>query len=401
MKKLGIITAEAGIGDASAQFLVPDCGLLCQFVGLCLKAIAAAQCLNLRCFNHFKIREYSLTDKQPNDGASYLPNLCTGPSLLRLVVMAELLAFVLELNNGGLHGLRWVDFALTSLMVQWVTLASAACICRLRVVFMRWPLWLALLASYGLILALTFCFALMGQLFFLGYWWTELPIDWSSLGADLVVAAIFAGVGLHYFYLQQQLQRRERAELEARIQALQSRIRPHFLFNSMNSIASLIAMDAKRAERMVEDLCALFRASLSDAALVPVAQELALARRYLDMESARLGDRLQINWQLGSFPDTALIPSLLLQPLLENALYHGIGARREGGVLEIDVQGDSGQMRLMVRNPLGQTEPKPGNGIALANIRERLAVHFGPKARCFAGVENGHFVVRISYPMEG
>ncbi|BFM09995.1 alginate biosynthesis two-component system sensor histidine kinase AlgZ [Simiduia litorea] len=342
-----------------------------------------------------------MTAKLPFEGASYLPNLCTGPSLLRLVVIAELLAVLLELNNDGLEGLNWIDLALTSLMVQWVTLASAGCICRLRAVFVRWPLWLALLASYGLILALTFCFALLGQWFFLGYWWSELPIDWSSLGADLVVAAIFAGIGLHYFYLQQQLQRRERAELEARIQALQSRIRPHFLFNSMNSIASLIAIDAQRAERMVEDLCALFRASLSEAALVPVAQELALARRYLDMELARLGERLQIQWQVGDFPESALIPSLLLQPLLENALYHGIGARRDGGLLEIEVQGDGGQMRLMVRNPLGQAEPTPGNGIALANIRERLAVHFGPKARCYAGVESEHFVVRINYPLEG
>ena len=329
----------------------------------------------------------------------YLPNLCTGPSLMRLVLIAELLACVLVLNDDGLYGLNWIDLALTSLMVQWITLASAGVLCRLRPLLSRLPLWQAVLGSYLLILALTFFFTLIGQWFFLGYWWQTQPLDWSSLGADLVVAAIFAGIGLHYFYLQQLLQRGERAELEARIQALQSRIRPHFLFNAMNSIASLIAIDAARAERMVEDLSALFRASLSEAALVPVAQEVALARRYLTMEAARLGERLQVEWRLGDLPPSALMPSLLLQPLLENALYHGIGARREGGLLEIELEGSNNQMRLLVRNPLGQSAPTPGNGMALANIRARLQAHYGANARCFAGVVGEHYNVRISYPL--
>nr|WP_281368298.1 histidine kinase [Simiduia aestuariiviva] len=263
----------------------------------------------------------------------------------------------------------------------------------------RRPLWQAVLLSYLLILSLTFLFTLLGQWFFLGYWWSPQPLDWSALGADLVVAAIFAGIGLQYFYLQQQLQRGERAELEARIQALQSRIRPHFLFNAMNSIASLIHIDPARAEHMVEDLSALFRASLSEAALVPVDRELALARRYLAMEGARLGDRLQVDWRLGTLPEGVQMPSLLLQPLLENALYHGIGARREGGLLEIDLQAENNRLQLLVRNPLGQAAPTPGNGMALANIRDRLAAHYGSAARCDVGVEADHFCVRISYPL--
>lgn len=330
----------------------------------------------------------------------YLPNLCNGPSLLRLVIIAELLAIVLVLNDGGLNGFNWIDLALTSLMVQWITLTSAAAICRLRTWLAAVSLWQAVLVSYLLVLAMTFVFTLLGQWFFLGYWWQAQPLDWSALGADLVVAAIFAGVGLHYFYLQQQLQRGERAELEARIQALQSRIRPHFLFNAMNSIASLIAIDAVRAERMVEDLSALFRASLSEAALVPVAQELALARRYLDMEAARLGERLQVVWQLGELPEGAQMPSLLLQPLLENALYHGIGARREGGLLEIALEDSDNRLQLLVRNPLGQSAPAPGNGMALTNIRDRLQAHYGAGASFSAGVEADHFCVRISYPLD-
>lgn len=329
----------------------------------------------------------------------FLPNLCTGPSLLRLVVIAVLLSLVLALNDDGLKHFDWVDLALSSLLVLWVTLASAGCICRLRPWLSRLPLWAAVSFSYGLILLMTLVFAVLGQWFYLGYWWSDTPLDGFGLLADVGVAAIFAGIGLQYFYLQQQLSRRERAELEARIQALQSRIRPHFLFNSMNSIASLIAIDANRAERMVEDLSALFRASLSEAALVPVEQELALARRYLDMEAARLGDKLQVTWQLQDLPEGTTMPSLMLQPLLENAIYHGIGARKGGGLLEIEVSKHNNRLSIRVRNPMGEGSPKPGNGLALNNIRARLKAHYGTDARCEVGVEQDHFIVRISYPL--
>lgn len=329
---------------------------------------------------------------------AFLPNLCNGPALLRLVLLAESLALVLELARTGLQ-LDWVALAMTSLMVQWITLASAALICRLSGWLAARPLWAALCSCFGLILAMTLVLSLAGQWFYRGYWWTGEPLQWHALGTDLVLAAIFAGIGLQYFFLLEQLRRQSQAELKARIQALQSRIRPHFLFNAMNSIASLIVVDAARAEKMVEDLAALFRASLSEAALVPVADELALARRYLDMEAARLGDRLQLRWQLGELPSHALIPGLLIQPLLENALYHGIGDRRAGGLLEIELGCANNRLQLMVRNPLGEGDRQPGNGLALDNIRERLAVHFGPAARCQAGVEADHFVVRIEYPL--
>lgn len=330
----------------------------------------------------------------------FLPNLCTGPSLLRLVAIVVMLSLVLALNDdGGLQNLDWMDVALSSLLVLWVALASAACICRLRPWLSTVPLWGAVAFSYGLILIMTLTFALLGQWFYLGYWWTDTPLDWYSLAADVFVAAIFAGIGLQYFYLQQQLGRRERAELEARIQALQSRIRPHFLFNSMNSIASLIAIDAARAERMVVDLSALFRASLSEASLVPVEQELALGRRYLDMEAARLGDKLQVNWQVEALPEGATMPSLMLQPLLENAIYHGIGSRKGGGLLEIAVRTANNRLTIEVRNPLGEGAHKPGNGLALNNIRARLDAHFGRKAECAAAPEQDHFIVRISYPL--
>ena len=133
----------------------------------------------------------------------------------------------------------------------------------------------------------------------------------------LGITAIPASILLYYLYLQQQIRVRERVELEARIQALQSRIRPHFLFNCMNMIASLIGSDPERAERVVEDMSDLFRYALSDTQTrVPLSEELSLCRRYMALEKVRLGDRLSTRWEIGDYGHGVEIPSLMLQPVL-------------------------------------------------------------------------------------
>src|SRR5690606_2309540 len=197
---------------------------------------------------------------------------------------------------------------------------------------------------------------------------------WWGVGTHLLLAAIFGGIVLRYFYIQQQLLTQEEAELTARIQALQSRIRPHFLFNSMNSIVSLIGSDPDRAERVVMDLSDLFRASLAAPGQVPLSQELNLCRQYIHIEQLRLGDRLNLQWQVGEFPEDCSIPSLLLQPVIENAIYHGIQPRSEGGTVEISVNARHNRMHITVRNPLPRPADvaKPGDRIALANTRRRL-----------------------------
>ncbi len=160
-----------------------------------------------------------------------------------------------------------------------------------------------------------------------------LSLDWHNsiwiVAQHIAVGGILAGLVLRYFYLQQQLyvqqQLQMQATMQARFQSLQSRIRPHFLFNSMNIIASLIDSDPETAERVVEDMSALFRASLSDEEdLVPLAQEISLCERYINIEQLRLGERLHVNWQKNLHNDQHIVPSLCLQPLIENAIYHGI-----------------------------------------------------------------------------
>lgn len=228
---------------------------------------------------------------------------------------------------------------------------------------------------------------------------------------QLALAAIIGGVALRYLYLQQQLINQREAELQARIQALQSRIRPHFLFNSMNSIASLISIDPNTAERLVEDLSELFRASLAEPSLTPLARELDLCRHYLAIEQLRLGERLKVDWQLGEFDPQLKIPSLILQPLLENAIVHGVEPLPKGGTITIKLQQTKHQLRLQITNPypLEKLAHSTGNSkmanrhnhMALGNIRHRLVAHYGSSARLSSSAEQGVYSTYIFCPLKG
>ncbi|WOX07189.1 sensor histidine kinase [Microbulbifer pacificus] len=338
----------------------------------------------------------------------FLPELCGVTGVAALVLMGELLALVLVLATDGLNPFNWQRLGLVSLTVQWVMLPAAAILCRLRPRLARLSHKFAAALSYSTVLAVLLT-VLLAQ-----HWWVAdmegVPVDLWALLANFLVGAICAGVVLRYAYVQQQLHNQQQAELGARIDALQSRIRPHFLFNSMNSLASLIAVDAERAEKLVEDLSALFRASLADSKLVPLEQEVALARRYLEIESLRLGDRLQQEWQIGELPAEAQLPSMLLQPLLENAVLHGIARLRRGGKIEITIRQDDAsrqnvigsrapELLLSIQNPVAvfesnvETEISPGvstgNGMAVENIRQRLSAFYGSRFRFTAEVHDG------------
>lgn len=334
----------------------------------------------------------------------FLPDLCSVTGVAALVLMGELLALVLVLATDGLHPFNWQRLGLVSLTVQWVMLPAAAILCRLRPRLARLSHKIAAALSYSTVLAVLLT-VLLAQ-----HWWLAdmegVAIDRWGLLANFFVGAICAGVVLRYAYVQQQLHNQQQAELGARIEALQSRIRPHFLFNSMNSLASLIAVDAARAEKLVEDLSALFRASLADSKLVPLEQEVALARRYLEIEALRLGDRLQYEWQMDALPAEAQLPSMLLQPLLENAVLHGVARLRRGGKIEIAIrQTETGrqnvigsrarELLLSIQNPLAESETESGagvstgNGMAMENIRQRLSAFYGNRFRFTAEARDG------------
>ena len=329
----------------------------------------------------------------------FLPDLCRPQAVLALVLVGELLALVLVVADSGLRVFDWDQLALTSFLVQWVVLASAALLCPLRAWLGQRSPQLAGSLCYGLVLGVTVLFSVAGQWVLRG--WATPFLDVWQLGGNVLVAAVFAGIVLRYFYLQQQLNNQMQAELQARIQALQSRIRPHFLFNSMNSIASLITTDPDMAERVVEDLSDLFRSSLAEPALVPLADELDVSRHYMNIEQLRLGSRLKVDWQIGEYPAATLIPSLLLQPLLENAIYHGIQPRPEGGTVVLSIQPQGAGLEILVSNPTAQASERhhQGNRVALDNIRNRLAAHFGPAAHLVTEQGETSFVARIHLPL--
>jgi two-component system sensor histidine kinase AlgZ len=188
----------------------------------------------------------------------------------------------------------------------------------------------------------------------------------------------------------------------ARVHALQARIRPHFLFNSMNTIAALTRTNPARAEEAVQDLADLFRASLAEKRdQITLAEEIEIAKTYERIELLRLGERLKVDWRVTGVPQAAIVPSLMIQPLLENAIYHGIEPRSSGGTVTVTGEHANGLVTIVVRNPVPErVAPREGNRIALANIRERLALMYGTRAAVKAGRFDDEYIVTLRFPHE-
>src|SRR5690606_6662065 len=224
----------------------------------------------------------------------------------------------------------------------------------------------------------------------------------DEAAADLVKTALFTaaatGVLLGYFNLRSRAL--SPAITEARLQALQARIRPHFLFNSINAALSLVRSEPRRAEAALEDMADLFRVLMADnRELAPLADEVQLCRQYLGLEQLRLGERLRLEWHVDKMPGDALVPPLVLQPLLENAVYHGIEPSSEPGVVSINIYAVRNEVHMVLRNPYRKEgSHHAGNKMALANIRERLHLHFDAEASLRTSVGDSHYEVHITLP---
>jgi len=347
-------------------------------------------------------------EKSRGDTCSYLPDLCAPMAVLGVVLLAELLAITLSLaRQDGWAGF-FADLGALSVMLQWLALSSAAVLCGLR----RWlsplPLYRGSLLAFA---ALLLDILLVSEaLYWTGYlsapgaameaW---LPADHGFFVArNLIVGGVIAGGLLRYFYVSGQWQRNVRREAQARIHALQARIRPHFLFNSMNTIASLTRSNPVAAEQAVEDLADLFRASLADGRQqATLADELEIARVYERMERQRLGERLEVRWDVGALPGDALLPSLSIQPLLENAIYHGIERMAGPGVVEVSGSLEGGVLEIVVSNPVPDGDAgagRSGHQMALDNIRERLSLAFGGEAGLDTVASAGRFTATLRFP---
>lgn len=260
-----------------------------------------------------------------------------------------------------------------------------------------WIKQLSYRAGVAFILGMVAVFVLALQLGLRAVLPGQLP---ESVLRSAMLAVVVTGFLL--FYLNWRHLRLSPSLAESRLIALQARIRPHFLFNTLNSVLGLIPEDPKRAEAMLENLADLFRAVMADPrALVPFSQELELAKAYVAIEEIRFGSRLRVNWCCDAAPKHALIPPLILQPLLENAVLHGVAPVEAGAVISVEVYEDDENLMIFVRNPLTEgTKIRGGNGIALENISERLALHFDVEAHLKISKIKGEYVVTIRIPIQ-
>jgi two-component system, LytTR family, sensor histidine kinase AlgZ len=221
----------------------------------------------------------------------------------------------------------------------------------------------------------------------------------GSLARHLAFALVAQFALIAYFRLRARAL--SPAITEARLQALQARIRPHFLFNSITAVLSLVRSDPRRAEAALEDMADLFRVLMRDnRELAPLADEVELCRQYLELEQLRLGERLAIDWNVKSMPGDALVPPLVLQPLLENAVYHGIEPSTERGLLSINIFLSRDEVHAILRNPYIATGARHhvGNKMAIDNIRERLALHFDAEASLESRATRDTYEVHIRMP---
>ncbi len=323
-----------------------------------------------------------------------LPNFRSMGVVLRIVLAVNGMALVAALAEAS----SWRDVLQQvldiSTLLQPALLMSLLLLFSFSTVLSRLPYW------YG-----NAAVSLLGIFATLFMFYLEVPLNKSLEGSAafnllryIILSAAASVLLLAYF-------RNRRTALspaidEARLQALQARIRPHFLFNTLNAVLGIVRSDPKRAETALEDMSDLFRMAMSqNTDLVPVHHEIELARQYLALEQLRLGDRLRVTWQTEGAPGDALMPPLILQPLLENAVYHGIEPSVEGGNIEIKLYRSENELHLEMLNPRQEHgRSKMGNKMALANIRERLALQFDIEARYDVKASQNSYEVHIVLP---
>ena len=325
-----------------------------------------------------------------------LPNFRNLGVTLRILVASNVLALLQALLQAN----GWADVPLR--MMQIVTLLTPVLLASLLLLWAAQP-WLNRLAYWRGVLAVNaLVAALTLSIYYLG---GELyqPLDYGGRHFDAVryvlLSAVVCGILLMYFRVRSQVL--SRALHDARLQVLRARIRPHFLFNTINAVLGIVRAQPNQAETALEDMADLFRMAMTDTQdLVPLRQEIHLSKQYIALEQLRMGERLQVDWQIQDIPNGALIPPLLLQPLLENAVYHGIEPLSQGGRINIELRRKGDELLIKVENPRvpNNIAPHAGNKMALQNIRERLGLLFDVEARYKVESGNDYYRVEITLP---
>jgi two-component system sensor histidine kinase AlgZ len=337
----------------------------------------------------------------------YLPNFCSASAVLVIVIICELTALLLSLARNTAAIGFWEDLGLTSMFLLWIALCGATALCLLRNYLNRQTV------AVGSAMVLGIAVALVSVISWLAWYFGDdgegwlsgnrmfSTSTWTFLLRNAGITFVVTALALRYFYVTHEWRHNVELQARARVHALQARIRPHFLFNSMNTIAALTRSNPARAEEAVQDLADLFRANLSEKNnVITLAEEFEVARTYQRMEQLRLGDRLRVEWKVEPLPPRALVPGLIVQPLLENAIYHGVEPRPDGGIVTVTGEFNKGMITIVVRNPVpaANLTMRDGNRLALANIKERLDLMYGERATVKAGRFDEEYIVTLRFP---
>lgn len=344
----------------------------------------------------------------PPSGSYFFTKIGQWQHLLELIVASNVLAMVLALAEArswhaldGIHVLQYIVF------INWVVLSFSALVDHFQNFFSYFSQKTALILGFillQLIVLFTTCAVNLLQY-------------WASRSVPFSAEMLFQGTGLHlsyglllgafclrYLYVREQWLNQQYSELNARIQAMQARIHPHFLFNSLNSVVSLIAIDPEKAEQMLINLSRLFRASFQELKLVSLSEEIDLCQHYLSIEKMRLGERLKVEWNIQATPielKQVKIPLLTLQPLLENSIFHGVEKILQPSTISVLVEILQNQVSIVITNPYSHDTIKStrGNGIAIENVEQRLRAYYGQsvKFQVYRGVSFYTTVVNYHY----
>lgn len=349
-----------------------------------------------------RVRDYlRVVDKYSDPDGGILPNFCNDWVVFNVIVIAEMLAIVIALVSSRSFNNPILILLYTSILVQSIALVSAGALCLTRKYLNRLPKARAMIMAYLLLLCITWLVSELTYWLLIFVKAEAFHIDRDSfLIQNLFVSAIVMALTLRYFVAKHELKLRSTSEAKAKMQALQSRMRPHFLFNSMNIIAGLTYSSPEKAEAALIDISDLFRMMLNDKEnLVPVNNEIAIAEKYLALEKLRLDNRITIKWDIGKFPRKAIMPVLTLQPLLENAINYGIETQPHGGTINIKLWEEADKIHIHITSPV---PPKKNQAYsesyneAFDVIRMRFQNHYGEDAYVdsqFTDTENNITVV--------
>lgn len=311
--------------------------------------------------------------------------------LIEMILASAVFSIVIALADVG----SWLALSLTHILsyffyMAWVVIAFVAIVDYYHHELSRKSRQQVLIYSFILlqliVMSTTSTLTIIHSVLGLGWkdFWVRLL---SQLSLHLSYSILLGGFCLHYIYIKNQWINKKNSELKYRVQAMQARIHPHFLFNSLNSAVSLIAIDPDKAESMLIDLSRLFRASFQELKLVSLAEEIKLCQHYLAIEQIRLSERLSVNWRIVADEiqlKNTRIPLLTLQPLLENSVLHGIEKISQAGVISILIEIIDQQVNIVISNPFQpviQQKRREHNGIAVENVKQRLQMYYGDSVK--------------------